>query len=124
MTSVINLYFRKNYKMAPFIYSGSPGKLIHENNLKSKFSCQTPFKGRDGKTHLGRSRIRPLFGSIWNAGDEVMAKEPSHEALDVLSCTSQTYRHKKVLKRCHDSCFGYVFGGRGDLMISPDQVHA
>ncbi len=27
-------------------YLGAWGTLIHEKNLKSKISCQTPFKGR------------------------------------------------------------------------------
>ncbi len=26
------------------VYSGARGTLIYEKNLKSKFSCQTPFK--------------------------------------------------------------------------------
>jgi hypothetical protein len=36
--------FSYNFEMAPMEYSGAWGKLIHENNLKSKISCQTPFK--------------------------------------------------------------------------------
>jgi hypothetical protein len=37
-------------KMAPMEYLGAWGTLIHEKNLKSKISCQTPFKvcGKDG----------------------------------------------------------------------------
>jgi hypothetical protein len=31
--------------MALNVYSGARGTLIYEKNLKSKFSCQTPFKG-------------------------------------------------------------------------------
>jgi hypothetical protein len=31
--------------MAPMEYLGAWGTLIHEKNLKSKISCQTPFKG-------------------------------------------------------------------------------
>jgi hypothetical protein len=27
------------------VYSGARGTLIHEKKLKSKISCQTPFKG-------------------------------------------------------------------------------
>jgi hypothetical protein len=37
--------------MAPIGYLGARGKLIRGKNLKSKISCQTPFKGnvnRDG----------------------------------------------------------------------------
>jgi hypothetical protein len=30
--------------MAPMVYSGVRGNLIHENNLKLKIWCQTPFK--------------------------------------------------------------------------------
>jgi hypothetical protein len=30
--------------MAPREYLGALGTLIHEKNLKSKISCQTPFK--------------------------------------------------------------------------------
>jgi hypothetical protein len=30
--------------MAPVAYLGAWGTLIHEKNLKSKISCQTPFK--------------------------------------------------------------------------------
>jgi hypothetical protein len=32
--------------MAPMEYSGAWGTLIHEKNLKSKISCQTPFKSQ------------------------------------------------------------------------------
>ncbi len=34
----------KKFKMAPMEYLGAWGTLIHEKNLKSKISCQTPFK--------------------------------------------------------------------------------
>jgi hypothetical protein len=30
--------------MVLMVYSGAGGTLIYEKNLKSKFSCQTPFK--------------------------------------------------------------------------------
>jgi hypothetical protein len=30
--------------MVLMVYSGARGTLIYEKNLKSKFSCQTPFK--------------------------------------------------------------------------------
>jgi len=32
--------------LAPMEYLGAWGTLIHEKNLKSKISCQTPFKER------------------------------------------------------------------------------
>jgi hypothetical protein len=32
--------------MAPMEYLEAWGTLIHEKNLKSKISCQTPFKGK------------------------------------------------------------------------------
>ncbi len=34
--------------MAPMEYLGAWGTLIHEKNLKSKISCQTPFKVDSG----------------------------------------------------------------------------
>ncbi len=36
--------------MVLMVYSGARGTLIYEKNLKSKFSCQTPFKGEGVKT--------------------------------------------------------------------------
>ena len=42
--------------MAPTEYLEAWGTLIHEKNLKSKISCQTPFKGsltRDLKKNIG-----------------------------------------------------------------------
>jgi hypothetical protein len=33
--------------MAPMEYLGAWGTLIHEKNLKSKISCQAPFKSRE-----------------------------------------------------------------------------
>jgi hypothetical protein len=43
----ISANFQKNSKRAPMEYLGAWGTLIHEKNLKSKISRQTPFKGRD-----------------------------------------------------------------------------
>ena len=40
----ISANFRKKLKMAPMEYLEAWGTLIHEKNLKSKISCQTPFK--------------------------------------------------------------------------------
>jgi hypothetical protein len=37
--------FRKNLKRSSSDTQGPGGKLIHENNLKLKISCQTPFNG-------------------------------------------------------------------------------
>ncbi len=42
--SNISANFRKNRKRAAMEYSGARGALIHEKKLKSKISCQTPFK--------------------------------------------------------------------------------
>ncbi len=36
--------FSKKFKTTPREYLGAWGTLIHEKNLKSKISCQTPFK--------------------------------------------------------------------------------
>ncbi len=36
--------FPKKFKKAPMEYLGACGTLIHEKNLKSKISCQSPFK--------------------------------------------------------------------------------
>jgi hypothetical protein len=30
--------------MAPMVYLGAQGKLMHEKNVKSKILCRTPFK--------------------------------------------------------------------------------
>ncbi len=40
--------FSKKFKMAPMEYLGAWGTLIHEKNLKSKISCQTPCKSHEG----------------------------------------------------------------------------
>ncbi len=39
-------------------YSGSRGTLIYEKNLKSKISCQTPFKNESEENH-GRCTALP-----------------------------------------------------------------
>ncbi len=94
LTLGINLYFWisprffvKIWKMAPREYSGVRGKPIHEKNLKSKISCQTPFKGRQDwdffwlrfwnlyyffisfvkilRFYKKNFLIRPLLGEIW-----------------------------------------------------------
>jgi hypothetical protein len=39
--------------MAPKRYSGALRKLIHEKNLKSKISCQIPFKDLSNNTSFG-----------------------------------------------------------------------
>ncbi len=36
--------FSKKFEMILLGYSGAQGTLIYEKNLKSKISCQTPFK--------------------------------------------------------------------------------
>jgi hypothetical protein len=38
------------------VYSGARGTLIYEKNLKSKFSCQTPFKHRNIKGSNNKKR--------------------------------------------------------------------
>jgi hypothetical protein len=40
----ISANFRKKFKTAPMEYLGAWGTLIHEKKLRSKISCQTPFK--------------------------------------------------------------------------------
>jgi hypothetical protein len=40
----ISANFAKKFKMAPMEYLGAWGALIHEKNVKSKISCQAPFK--------------------------------------------------------------------------------
>jgi hypothetical protein len=52
MTPLINIHsriqylreFSKKFEMVLMGYSGARGTLIYEKNLKSKISCQTPFK--------------------------------------------------------------------------------
>ncbi len=51
--------FSKKFKMAPMEYLGAWGTLIHEKNLKSKISCQTPFNLREAEK---LSRIFPQTG--------------------------------------------------------------
>ncbi len=41
--AIISANFRKKFEMVLMVYSGARGTLIYEKNLKSKFSCQTPF---------------------------------------------------------------------------------
>jgi hypothetical protein len=42
--AIISANFRKKFEMIPMRYSEARGTLIYEKNLKSKISCQTPFK--------------------------------------------------------------------------------
>jgi hypothetical protein len=46
--------------MAPLEYLGVWGTLIHEKNLKSKISCQTPFNKNVGATVLTNRMQRKL----------------------------------------------------------------
>ncbi len=47
----ISANFRKKSKRSLMIYSGARRTLIHEKKLKSKISCQTPFKGWRKQLH-------------------------------------------------------------------------
>jgi hypothetical protein len=42
--SFANIEFSKKFEMILLGYSEAQGTLIYEKNLKSKISCQTPFK--------------------------------------------------------------------------------
>ncbi len=42
--AIISANFRKKVEMILMDYSGARGTLIHEKKLRSKISCQTPFK--------------------------------------------------------------------------------
>ncbi len=68
--SNISANFRKNSKWPQWDTQGPGGKLIHEKSLKSKISCQTPFKvlsvihlmhgaGVRGHGHLLQMRVSP-----------------------------------------------------------------
>ncbi len=43
--AIISANFRKKVEMILMDYSGARGILTHEKKLRSKISCQTPFKG-------------------------------------------------------------------------------
>ncbi len=49
--------------MAPMEYLGAWGTLIHEKNLKSKISCQTPFKEPRNQFPVWRAGMTSLFGT-------------------------------------------------------------
>ncbi len=59
----ISVNFRKNLKWSLWDthYSGARGTLIHENNLKLKISCQTPFKGCSIPLHHNISIVLAIF---------------------------------------------------------------
>ncbi len=42
----LKVNIKKNFEMTPTVYAGArdQGRLIHGTNLRSKISCQTPFK--------------------------------------------------------------------------------
>jgi hypothetical protein len=56
--------------MAPTENSGAWGTLIHEKNLKSKISCQTPFKNGDFLGLFNAAHLSPLkfhyVGGYWD----------------------------------------------------------
>jgi hypothetical protein len=53
--------------MAPKEYLGAWGTLIHEKNLKSKISCQTPFKEPRNRFHgIDFTSLRSLAGRYDN----------------------------------------------------------
>ena len=49
--------------MAPMEYLGAWGTLIHEKNLKSKISCQTPFKEPWNQFPAWWAGMTTLFGT-------------------------------------------------------------
>jgi hypothetical protein len=58
-SSVIREYIRefsKKFETAPREYSWAQGTLIHEKNLKSKISCQTPPINESAELTQGPSR--------------------------------------------------------------------
>ncbi len=52
-------------------YLGAWGTLIHEKNLKSKISCQTPFKIYIFQVSDGQLHTFSTGKSIWNTGIEI-----------------------------------------------------
>ncbi len=70
LTSVINIHLRRSprifekFKTAPTEYLGAWGTLIHEKNLMSKISCQTPFKIR--KLGLAANCVKKVQGVYQN----------------------------------------------------------
>ncbi len=57
-------------------YLGAWGTLIHEKNLKSKISCQTPFK------ELVEGEIQATKKKVWR---QISAKL-NHAAIEIVSC--------------------------------------
>jgi hypothetical protein len=45
-------------------YLGAWGTLIHEKNLKSKISCQTPFNDMKGTLHKNDNCLAPILNFV------------------------------------------------------------
>jgi hypothetical protein len=55
--AIISAKFRKNFETILTEYSEARGTLIYEKNLKSKISCQTPFKKMNVKQVWGNKNV-------------------------------------------------------------------
>ncbi len=63
--TIIFANFRKKFEMIIMVYLGVGGTLIYEKNLKSKISCQTPFKYFQAQKRLCKaSEDKLLLSSI------------------------------------------------------------
>jgi hypothetical protein len=70
LTPVIDIHSRisprisKKFETAPKEYLGAWGKMIYEKNLKSKNSCQTPFKDSTNNAlkQIKHIRVRDIKG--------------------------------------------------------------
>jgi hypothetical protein len=56
--------FSIKFKTAPMEYLGAWGTLIHDKNLKSKISCQTPFKAGLVNKDTTNKRIYNLYSQV------------------------------------------------------------
>jgi hypothetical protein len=52
-SSTVYTGYTKSWEYLRILVKGTWGKQIHEKNLKSKISCQTPFKKACNQFHLG-----------------------------------------------------------------------
>ncbi len=99
------------------VYSGARGTLIYEKNLKSKFSCQTPFKQLGAHKTLA-AMLQPAARPLEAAARRQTGTYPELSA-----------RGRLARQSGHTRQLGGVWGGggccsRGALLFSTNQYRS